>query len=214
VPSLFRAEQLFVSGDHTQARQYANAAFTNTDFAPLKARALIIAGKIQHLQGNFDMALKNYERALSDSPDNLLVLYLMAQILFQRREYDKAIDAIETALKVSPNEPNFLKVSFTSGHNRRRCSPGLNTSNSQLLVYIYARRDENETPKALQKWELMQAALRRQALAELKTTTPTSAIPPVLSAFEHVTDADFCLALARMFEKTGKTEQAIDGKFY
>ncbi|KAI9027867.1 hypothetical protein DFJ74DRAFT_505616 [Hyaloraphidium curvatum] len=185
--NLFRAEQLFLAGDLAQARGYANAAYTNADFPPITARALLVAGKIQHVQGNYAAALRNYERALNDWPDSLVVMYLMAQALIEAKDQDKAVETIESALALAPNEPNFLR----------------------LLISIYAKR-EADHPKAMAKWDVLQSVLRRQAAEADTVTTPKSAGPAVeVLPFEHVVDPDFCLELAQLHEELGRTELAF-----
>ena len=67
------------------------------DASGLSARQLVARGNIAFGQGKYDQALDAYQQASVDQPDNPRIYFNKAAVDYQQQDYQKAIQAFETA---------------------------------------------------------------------------------------------------------------------
>src|SRR6478735_4821832 len=86
------------------------------DFAPVgllgghdnsPGSRLLNKGLTHHLVGRWRQAEIYYRSFLQQHPRHPEALHLLAVVLHQRGKSAKAVDLLETAIKVCPNEPRF-----------------------------------------------------------------------------------------------------------
>lgn len=75
---------------------------------PTLAEAFIGLGRAEYLAGNYPAALIHYERAASLQPEGLEPLLGQAQALRQMNKLDTAIEKINAAMKLAPNDFRVL----------------------------------------------------------------------------------------------------------
>ena len=81
--------------------------------APNDPAALIAAGMLYRLNGQYDKALKQYDRLLELNPrDIVIAAYNRARIFSYQQRYDDALAALGEGSKVEPEHP--LIITFTS----------------------------------------------------------------------------------------------------
>jgi tetratricopeptide (TPR) repeat protein len=90
-------------------------ALTKAYFERLKKLSLqdpdvmALSGKIAESEGNVSEALKWYEAALKEKPDELSYERLLIQLLTEQKLWQKSISCIREALRYHPNEPYLLE---------------------------------------------------------------------------------------------------------
>ena len=72
-------------------------ALTWTDASGQSARQLVAKGNIAFGQAKYDQALDAYQQASVDQPDNPLIYFNKAAVYYEQQDYQKAMQACETA---------------------------------------------------------------------------------------------------------------------
>jgi len=74
--------------------------------APNDAAAHIVAGTVYRLDGNYDKALRSFERAANLNPDERVVIsYNRARVLMYEGRYGDAMKALEAGARLEPQHP-------------------------------------------------------------------------------------------------------------
>ena len=97
---------LFKTGDQAKAKAYLAAL---RQVAPTDAKALKLQGMVTEMEGNREAALPFYEASFKKDPSDMEVITKYGNILIDKRDYQKAISMLRTALEIHPNESILLE---------------------------------------------------------------------------------------------------------
>ncbi len=93
----------FFKKEYTKAEGLLKTALTKSMSDLQRSETLYVYGKIAHVQGKFDEALRSYAEAASLNPRLTLAQYALGQCYIHRKEYSMAVENFEKVLKVSPD---------------------------------------------------------------------------------------------------------------
>jgi tetratricopeptide (TPR) repeat protein len=101
------AKQLYIQGEYQEALEKFEEIYgeiANNDFGTEKIKnCLMHIGLCQHHLGKIDEAILTYQKLLNDFPDktsyNYEAYFKMAEIYFERKDYDKAIEYCEKIIE-------------------------------------------------------------------------------------------------------------------
>jgi eukaryotic-like serine/threonine-protein kinase len=130
--------------------------------APNDPTVFIIAGMIYRLNGEYDKALKQYDKLLDLNPNDMVIAgYNRGRIYTYRHEFDKAIAEFEHARVVEPDHPlvkTFLALTYFNQERIDECQelveevlrehPHFDALNV-LLAWCLNKRGEHERARAL-----------------------------------------------------------------
>jgi Ca-activated chloride channel family protein len=116
------------------------------------ATASISKGNQYYQQAQFEMAEKQYRKALETEPANATAQYNLANALQRQKKYDEAIELLDK-LSASAKEKNFKSSSF---YNQGVAYTKLKNLESSIESYKNALR---QNPNDLQARENLQKAL-------------------------------------------------------
>jgi len=94
------AERALMDGDATLAQRLAREALAAR---PEEARALFMAGKLEHLAGRFDAAQALLQRAADREPRHVDVHLELAQLARRARDFERCLDELSLALYYDPD---------------------------------------------------------------------------------------------------------------
>ena len=95
------ARALIQEGETDAAKPYIAQAL---DLAPQLGRTWFFRAEIQKTDGDYDGALQSLSRVRSQYPRDRVVLNQIARILFLKREYARAIDALRSVNAIDPED--------------------------------------------------------------------------------------------------------------
>ena len=97
---------LLAMGENDKAKVYQ--ADLNR-FAPKNPKVQQRAGMIAESEGNFNLALAEYEKSFNGDPTDLATIQMLGGILLKQEQWLKAINHYRKALEYHPNEPYLLE---------------------------------------------------------------------------------------------------------
>lgn len=95
------ARTLIQEGETDAAKPYIAKAL---QIAPQLGRTWFFKAEIQKADGDYDGALQSFQRVRSEYPRDRVVLNQIARILFLKREYAKATDALRAVNAIDPED--------------------------------------------------------------------------------------------------------------
>lgn len=102
---VFGGHAYLAAGNPTLARLHFVTALQKD---PQSAEAYYGLGRVEYTTGNYQLALNSYERATVLQPKSIGPLLGQAQVLRQMNKYDSAIEKINAAMKLAPNDFRVL----------------------------------------------------------------------------------------------------------
>ena len=77
-------------------------------------------GIIYRRQGRYEMAIKQYQKAMKVNPEAEYIHYNLARIYYETGEYGKAEDILENAIKINPDFTEAQEMLRTIGIRKRQ----------------------------------------------------------------------------------------------
>jgi tetratricopeptide (TPR) repeat protein len=116
------ARALIQEGETDAAKPYIAKAL---EIAPQFGRTWFFKAAIQKADGDYDGALQSLDRVRSQYPRDRVVLNQIARLLFLKRQYAQAIEALRAVNAVDPEDVQMhytwmLACSRPGRHSRRR----------------------------------------------------------------------------------------------
>lgn len=138
---------------------------------PFKLRKIQVKARV--LTHDPAVMIRHYKRELRATPDDILILYGLAQSLLAAREYDKALKAFDNLVSSTPKKPEFEvdrgRAYFTAGKYQKAIS----------IIGPYSKRHPGDSTA---KFFLARAYLEQgkpaKALPILKTLKQSWPDPP------------------------------------
>ncbi|KAK6057488.1 putative ATP synthase F1, epsilon subunit [Cooperia oncophora] len=105
------ANHFFFKGEMNKVERLAWHAMNMTESDEIKAEACYILARYFHFNRDYEKAFKYYYQATTlNHPTFVLPQYGLGQLYIMRGEFNQAITAFETVLKVMPNNIDTMKV--------------------------------------------------------------------------------------------------------
>jgi tetratricopeptide (TPR) repeat protein len=79
----------------------SHAQITNADPTPLNNNTRLAAGQLAEMEGNMQVAIKQYEAVLKTDPKNLPVMFRLGVVYTELKQFDDAVAIWERYLKAS-----------------------------------------------------------------------------------------------------------------
>jgi tetratricopeptide (TPR) repeat protein len=180
-----------VSGVSSSAASELNAqhsAFEKSEDPPLNADTYFAAGQFRETQGDFNMALQQYQSALKINPNHKAALFRTAVVYTQLKQYPSAIDTWKKYLKGD----NFSADAYS---NLGFC---YETSGDTLEAKEAYRKGIARDPKSAPCRINYGLLLARQGWVIQATDELSSVLEP----------ADVHYNLGSVFQQQGKSEEA------
>lgn len=73
-----------------------------------EATNLLIEGKKEEINGNYENAIEQFKKCISKDPDNGACKYELANIYFQKKNYNSAIELLKDAVNSDPNNEWYM----------------------------------------------------------------------------------------------------------
>ncbi len=144
------ARALIQEGENDAAKPYIAKAL---EIAPQLGRTWFFEAAIQKADGDYDGALQSLNRVRSQYPRDRVVLNQIARLLFLKREYTRAIEALRAVNAVDPEDVQMHYTWMLS------CRGLGDTAGAQREEQLFRRFKAEESSQAL-------TARRRAASAE------------------------------------------------
>ena len=142
----------------------------------------------------YSLAEEQALNALKESPRNLEVMIALAEVYNEGQDYLAAIDIMEKVLKITPNEPDFLRMAGMMWSQAGFLDRGLELANQ----FLHA---SNHAPQA---WQLLSNIYEKNGKVE-KARSALSKIPKTDEFYELTT-----LIEARLLYADKEYDKAID----
>ena len=103
------AQILILKGNTQQARTYLNKGL---ELSPTNSIALVMLANLEKLEGNLSESLRIITQVIELNKENFPALLTRASLYIELKEYQLALNDIDTIVKEIPNEPkaNYLKI--------------------------------------------------------------------------------------------------------
>jgi len=96
------AQELF------KVSQLANRAISATTISEIKSESYFIQGRVLHVKGSTERAMKYYRNALQEWPEMHLASFGLAQICLSKREFSESLALFENILEKYPDDRDTL----------------------------------------------------------------------------------------------------------
>jgi tetratricopeptide (TPR) repeat protein len=112
------------------------------------------------LRGDLDRALKEADQAVGWAPQSGLLLFIRGQIHFQRKDYDKALADVDTALAQDPNDERARNLQLSVLFQLKRHHEAAAAATEMIERHLGDRIEHLNSraySRALGKFELVEA---------------------------------------------------------
>ena len=188
--------------------------------------ALTVKGALLAQKGDVDIAMTLVNKALLTSPDHMDAIMLKASLLTQRKKHDEALRVLAQGLKTHPNHPGIMtvmaKINADLGREDKAIEilqhlvsihPDDMAYRSRLAAYYVQLKKPDLAEQVFREGVDQLPELNQPKIAYVDFLLKSGKSEKAISELQVFLDkdnssAELQLALARLYEVTGKKQQA------